>query len=79
MRGILGGVFDPIHFGHYRPALELMPVLGLTGIRLIPCGRPVHRASPQASAEHRWNMVRLVADGVTLVADDRELKSPEPS
>lgn len=79
MRGILGGVFDPIHFGHYRPALELMPILGLTEIRLIPCGRPVHRASPRASAEHRWNMVRLVADGVKLVADDRELKNPEPS
>ena len=79
MRGVLGGLFDPIHFGHYRPALELMPVLGLTEIRLIPCGRPVHRPPPQASAEHRWNMVRLVADGVKLVADDRELKRPEPS
>ena len=79
MRGILGGLFDPIHFGHYRPALELMPVLGLTEVRLVPCGHPVHRAPPQASAQHRWNMVRLVADGVRLVADDRELKSPEPS
>ncbi len=79
MRGILGGLFDPIHFGHYRPALELMPILGLTEVRLIPCGRPVHRAAPHASAEHRWNMVRLVADGAKLVADDRELKSSEPS
>ena len=79
MRGILGGLFDPIHFGHYRPALELMPVLGLTEIRLIPCGHPVHREPPQASAEHRWNMVKMVADGVKLVADDRELKKSEPS
>ena len=79
MRGVLGGLFDPIHFGHYRPALELMPILGLTEVRLVPCGHPVHRGRSHASTEHRWNMVRLVADGVKLVADDRELMRPEPS
>ena len=79
MRGVLGGLFDPIHFGHYKPALELMPILGLTEVRLVPCGQPVHRVLPQASAEHRWSMVKLVADGAKLVADDRELKSPGPS
>ena len=79
MRGILGGLFDPVHFGHYRPALELMPILGLAKILLIPCGIPAHRAPPQAAAKHRWNMVRLVADGVKLVADDRELRNSELS
>lgn len=79
MRGIVGGMFDPIHFGHYKPALELMPVLGLSEIRLLPCGQPPHRPPPQAAAEHRWNMVRLVADGQRLVADDRELRRAGPS
>ena len=79
MRGILGGLFDPVHFGHIRMALELMATLDLSEVRLIPCGQPVHREPPQANAEHRWNMLKLVADGQRLVADDRELRHDEPS
>ena len=79
MRGIVGGMFDPIHFGHYKPALELMPILGLTHIYLIPCGFPSHREPPIASAAHRWRMVQMIADGQRLIADDRELRRPGPS
>ena len=79
MRGILGGLFDPIHFGHIRSALALMEALDLLEVRLVPCGQPTHRAPPQAGAEHRWNMVKLVADGKRLVADDRELRRGGPS
>ena len=79
MHAIVGGMFDPIHFGHYKPALELMPVLGLTEIRLIPCHHPPHRKPTVASAEQRWHMVQQVADGKRLVADDRELRRTGPS
>lgn len=72
-------MFDPVHFGHYRPALGLAPVLDLKEIRMIPCAHPAHRAAPEAAAEHRLAMVRLVANGRLLVADDRELKRPGPS
>ncbi len=79
MRGIVGGMFDPIHFGHYKPALELMSELSLSEIRLIPCGQPPHRDAPEASAQHRWDMVNIVADGRRLLADSRELDRTGPS
>ena len=66
-------MFDPVHFGHYRPALELAPLLELREIRLIPCRQPAHRPPPAAAAAHRLAMLRLVADGRRLIADDREL------
>lgn len=78
--GILGGTFDPIHFGHLRPALELMETLGLAEVRLIPCGRPPHRNPPRASAAARLAMLQLAVAGQPgLRVDARELERPGPS
>ncbi|AZZ90530.1 nicotinate-nucleotide adenylyltransferase [Hahella sp. KA22] len=61
---LLGGTFDPIHFGHLRTALELQQHFGETAeVRLIPCGDPRHRAAPKASGEHRLAMLRLALEG----------------
>lgn len=73
--GILGGTFDPIHFGHLRMAIELYETLGLEKVHLIPCYQPVHRATPIASAHHRLAMVQIAAQGEeALYVDDREIK-----
>lgn len=78
--GILGGTFDPVHFGHLRPALELLEGLELDAIRLIPCGIPPHRQVPIAGAEQRLAMLRLAVEGVEgLEVDERELKRAGPS
>ena len=70
---ILGGTFDPIHFGHLRPALELSE-MGFDEMRLIPCHVPAHRGAPHCSAEQRLAMVELaVKNEPRLVVDTREL------
>jgi nicotinate-nucleotide adenylyltransferase len=72
--GILGGTFDPIHFGHLRPALDAADQLGLDRIHLIPSARPPHRSQPQATPEQRLTMLQLaVKNNPQFVVDDREL------
>lgn len=46
MIGILGGTFDPIHYGHLRTALDVQQALCLNEIRLVPLRDPPHRESP---------------------------------
>jgi nicotinate-nucleotide adenylyltransferase len=73
--GILGGTFDPIHFGHLRLAEEMLELAGLVQIRFIPTGTPPHRDSPQVSAQQRSAMVKLaIADQPAFVLDEREVK-----
>ncbi|RKZ78567.1 MAG: nicotinate-nucleotide adenylyltransferase [Gammaproteobacteria bacterium] len=72
--GILGGTFDPIHFGHLRPALDVAEQLELDHIRLIPSARPPHREQPLATPEQRLLMLHLaVKNSQQFVVDDREL------
>ncbi|MFO1371167.1 MAG: nicotinate-nucleotide adenylyltransferase [Candidatus Competibacteraceae bacterium] len=78
--GILGGTFDPIHYGHLRPALELLETLELAEVRFIPCRTPPHRGTPLVTAEQRLALVRLATMGQPgFVADDRELHREGPS
>lgn len=79
MIGLLGGTFDPIHFGHLRAAEELGERYGLDQVRLLPC-RPGHRHSPIAPEAERLAMTRLAAAGnPRLVVDDRDLRRAGPT
>ena len=78
--GVLGGTFDPIHYGHLRPALELLETLELSEVRFIPCRIPAHRGAPSITAEQRLELVRLAIIGQPgFVADGRELRRAGPS
>ena len=77
--GVLGGTFDPVHFGHLRLAQEIGELLRLTEVRFIPSGTPPHRAAPQVTAQQRLEMVRLaVADNPLFSVDDREIRRSGP-
>lgn len=77
--GILGGTFDPIHFGHLRAAFEIYQSLKLDEMRLIPCRFPPHRGIPIAEAPHRLHMVSLAIEDSCLKLDEQEMKREGPS
>jgi nicotinate-nucleotide adenylyltransferase len=80
MIGILGGAFDPVHFGHLRTALEVREALGLREVRLLPLNVAVHREQPAADGALRLRMLQAaVANAPDLVADDQELRRPGAS
>jgi len=73
--GILGGTFDPVHFGHLRPALDVLQNTGLDQVRFLPNKTPPHRAQPWLNSEIRKQLVEMaIADIPQFVLDDRELK-----
>lgn len=78
--GILGGTFDPIHYGHIRPAMEVKQALGLDKILLMPNHIPPHKLQPHFSTAQRLDMVADVCtklDGFELC--DIEAKRNLPS
>ncbi len=77
MIGILGGTFDPIHFGHLRPALDCLQGLGLAEVRFIPLNVAVHRPQPLAAPAMRLAMLEAAVRGQPgFVVDTRELERP---
>lgn len=78
--GILGGMYNPVHDGHLRAAIEARELLNLDEVRLVPCAQPPHRSAPAVSADLRAEMVSAAVVGVQgLTLDARELELPPPS
>jgi len=77
---ILGGAFDPVHFGHLNPAINIAKWLGFATIKLLPTHIPVHKQPTSASAEHRLAMLQRVCEQYPLFqCDPRELLRHGPS
>lgn len=73
--GILGGTFDPIHFGHLAAAGAAMECGRLDRVLFIPSARPPHRGGALAPASKRLEMCRLAVAGHTgFEASDIEVR-----
>jgi nicotinate-nucleotide adenylyltransferase len=74
--GLLGGTFDPIHYGHLDAARAAYTALALDEVRLIPAHDPPHRpGDPHSSAFHRFALLALAIGGYSWMrASDHELR-----
>ena len=73
--GVFGGTFDPVHYGHLRIAEEIAELAGLKEMHFIPAAIPRLRRGPEASLEHRVEMVRLAIEGNSrFILDQREVR-----
>lgn len=65
--GVMGGTFDPIHYGHLVAASEVADRFGLNKVLFVPTGRPWQKEGRvAASAEHRYLMTVIAT-----AADER--------
>jgi len=57
--GILGGTFNPVHYGHLVVASEVKDRLKLDKIIFVPVGKAPHRKIKGATADERYEMLCL--------------------
>ncbi|NQZ12587.1 MAG: adenylyltransferase/cytidyltransferase family protein, partial [Algicola sp.] len=57
--GILGGTFSPIHYGHLKPAQQILDILDLAEIRLMPSHKPPHKEAPGVCSKQRAEMAQI--------------------
>ncbi|NLM68435.1 MAG: nicotinate-nucleotide adenylyltransferase [Firmicutes bacterium] len=78
---VMGGTFDPVHYGHLVTAEAVRGEFGINHVLFVPSGRPPHKKLQQVSdAEHRYLMTVFATltnpyFEVSRVDIDREGKS----
>ncbi len=78
--GVNGGTFDPIHYGHLQPALEVQQQLRLQQVLFVPCYQPVHRNMPEVTAEWRCKMIQAaIAEQPLFALETFEIEQKGPS
>lgn len=78
--GILGGTFDPVHYGHLLIAQSALEEFDLDQVLFLPTGRSPHKSADQVTdPDIRCEMVRLAIKdnpyfGLSLIeAESREI------
>lgn len=73
---IMGGTFNPIHYGHLRAAEEVRECLAIDRIIFVPAFLPPHKEDDLlTTSEDRFEMVRLaIKDNPNFEVSDIEIK-----
>jgi len=74
--GIMGGTFDPIHYGHLITAQAVKEIRNLDKIILVPCYISPHKTDAiNLDSHHRLKMIELaISDLKGFEVNDYELK-----
>ena len=78
--GVIGGTFDPLHYGHLVLAENGRVQLGLDRVLFVLAGQPPHKPDrPLTPAHHRVAMVEAaIADNPAFVLSRVDLDRPGP-
>ncbi len=76
--GILGGTFNPIHYGHIELGVQALEQFRLDKVLVMPNNKPGYKdISNEVTTDHRVNMIKLAIDGIKgLEYSDFELRRP---
>jgi nicotinate-nucleotide adenylyltransferase len=79
--GVMGGTFDPIHYGHLAAAEEARVRIGLEQVLFVVAGMPPHKLDEEVTpVEHRLAMVRLaIASNPYFAISTVDVERPGPS
>jgi nicotinate-nucleotide adenylyltransferase len=79
--GLIGGTFDPVHYGHLAVAEEVYATLGLAEMVFIPAGQPPHKPERVITGvRHRLAMLELaIASNPHFTLSRVEVERPGPS
>ena len=79
--GVIGGTFDPIHFGHLVIAEEVYATLKLAQMVFVPAGQPPHKPEQVVTpAQDRLAMLQLaIASNPHFTISMVDLERPGPS
>lgn len=79
--GLMGGTFDPIHWGHLILAEQARERFGLERVLFVTAAQPPHKlGEPVTDASHRLEMTRLaVADNEHFQCSTIEIDRDGPS
>ena len=79
--GVIGGTFDPVHYGHLAAAEEARITLNLERVLFVVANVPPHKLDEEVTpVEHRLAMVRLAINSNPHFAISRvDVDRPGPS
>jgi nicotinate-nucleotide adenylyltransferase len=79
--GVIGGTFDPLHYGHLAAAEEVRVRANLSKVLFVVAGIPPHKLNEEVTAvEHRLAMVKLgIASNPHFQISRVDVDRPGPS